>query len=190
MVDYKSLPDLLAAHKPYDDSEAASIKSLQQFLQDADNPFARENLYGHTVCNAWVVSPDRQQVLLLVHAESGTWLAPGGHTDGDPDMFATAARELEEETGLVPEVTKVLLNGELLDVNVGIVPERKKSFGPEPAHLHFELSFAFEADPETVHLQISEESLDLTWFSTPEAMEKLMPCHRRSAVKTLNGYLD
>jgi len=190
MTDFRMLEELLADYKPLDDSEAVGIKSLLQFLKASDNPYDRSNLFAHTVCDAWVVSPDRQRVLMLVHAENGHWLAPGGHADGSPDMQGAALRELLEETGIAPNQVKILLEGGLFDVNAGIVPERQKPHGLEPAHVHFDLGFAFEADPDQVKLQISDESLQLCWMPVQQALDKIMPCHRRRVRKTLDGFIS
>jgi 8-oxo-dGTP pyrophosphatase MutT (NUDIX family) len=55
---------------------------------------------GHVTGSAWIVSPDRQKVVLLHHFKLDRWLQPGGHADGDPDILGVALREAEEETGL------------------------------------------------------------------------------------------
>lgn len=177
-----SLLSLLDQHQPFDDIEAAHMAQLRQFLGDCSNPYDRSNLYAHTVADAWVVSPDRTLALLLVHAASGIWLAPGGHTDGDPDMLASAQRELLEETGLGPNMAKPLLGGKLYDINGAMIPSRQKPHGLEPTHLHFDICFAFEADPATP-LVLSDESLDIGWFPIAEALDKVMDCHRRRVEK-------
>ncbi len=187
---HRHLKDLLTDYAPFDSSEAASLRQLSQFLDMSDNPYDRSNLVAHTVCDAWVVSPDREQVLLLVHGASKVWTAPGGHADGSSDILGEAWRELHEETGIAPEQTRLLLKGGLFDISSGAVCEREKPHGLEPAHLHVDICFAFEVDPEKVTLQISNESLDLAWHPVHNILDLLMPCHRRRAVKTLQGVLS
>lgn len=183
-----ALSVLLDRFKPSNEVEAAHVQQLRSFLAESPNPYDRSNLVAHTVADAWVVTPDRQQVLLLVHGASGEWLAPGGHTDGSPDMLTAALRELEEETGITPGQCRPLLDGGLFDLNVGFVPTRQKPHGLEPGHLHFDICFAFEA-PDTVALKISHESLDLGWKPVHTALELVMPEHRRRVEKTLAGVI-
>lgn len=189
MTGFTPLTDLLSNYAAFDDSEDVAISSLCQFLQSSDNPYDRRNLFGHVVCDAWVVSPDRSQVLLLVHGEGKQWCAPGGHPDGSPDLLAAAQRELLEETGITSQNSRILLSGRLFDVNVGLVPERQKTHGLEPPHIHFDICFAFEANPDFVTLSISHESNDLRWIPIQEALDIIMPCHRRRVRKTLKGTL-
>ena len=184
------LMSLLYQYKPHDEIEAAYSNQLQQFISDSNNPYDRSNLIAHVVADAWVVSPDRTQVLLLVHGESKAWNTPGGHPDGNPDIWASAMRELEEETGLTSEFATPLLNGQIFDINVGMVPNRMKSNGFEPIHLHFDICFAFEADPDLAPLKISDESLDIGWKPVEEALKVMMEGHRRRAEKTLAGFLS
>lgn len=187
MTGFIPLSDLLSDHLPFDESEAVALNSLRQFLHASDNPYDRSNLFAHTVCDAWVVSPDRKQVLLLVHGEGKQWCAPGGHADGSPDMLAAARRELLEEAGLGESDCSPLLSGRIFDINAGLVPERQKPHGLEPAHVHFDICFAFEANPSQVTLSISDESLDLKWVPVGEALSMVMPCHQRRVRKTLAG---
>ena len=50
--------------------------------------------------SAWVLSPDRRQVVMVYHNIYNSWSWTGGHADGDRDLLAVAMREVTEETGL------------------------------------------------------------------------------------------
>lgn len=182
------LQELLLIHQPWNEEEAIYCKQLGQFLEYGWNHYDRSNLTAHVVTDAWIVNPDRSKVLLLVHGAAKIWITPGGHADGNPDVFSSALREAVEETGIPENLLKPLCDKKLYDVNAGVVPTRRKPYGLEPTHVHFDLCFAFECAEDTP-LMMSDESLDLAWKSVTEAHELMMPIHRRRAEKTLQGLL-
>lgn len=195
------LDDLLVGYQPFDEEEAAIVRQLKQFLASSDNAYDRSNLVAHVVADAWIVNPARTHVVLVEHLLNKMWLAPGGHCDGDSDVRGAALREAEKEAGL--NGLRPLLGGGLFDVAGGMVPSRRKTHGIEPAHLHFDICFAFEA-PDDVELVISDESTDLRWvavedihnlnFAADRKVDEshkltFMPVHRRRVEKTLQGKL-
>jgi ADP-ribose pyrophosphatase YjhB (NUDIX family) len=57
---------------------------------------------GHLCATAWVMTPERDHILLVQHELLG-WSAPGGHMYPHETTQQAALRELEEETGLTPD---------------------------------------------------------------------------------------
>lgn len=148
---------LLQKHSPADALEQSMTQATLAFVRTYPNCFDRALLIGHVTGSAWVVSPDRQQVLLIHHRKLDRWLQPGGHADGDPDVAAVALREAREETGLAS--LKLVSDG-IFDVDVHEIPFRKGV----PAHLHYDIRFLLEADPLEAFGD-SDEITNIQWFS-------------------------
>lgn len=184
-----SLPRLLDVFTPADENEAAILAQIRQFLAESKNAYDRSNLTAHVVADAWIVNLARTHVVLIEHGANKRWMAPGGHCDGDPDVRAGAMREAMEEAGLTN--LKPLLDGNVFDLNSGHVPLRHKSNGIiEPAHVHFDICFAFEA-PDNAALQVSHESTGVKWVPVKDiATMNYYPDHMRRVEKTLNGKLS
>ena len=132
-------------------------KFVQQFLELLKSPgsFHRDHLPGHITGSAWIVDDTKSHVLLVHHAKLNKWLQPGGHADGDENVFRVASREAEEETGLT---NLNLLTSTFFDLDIHAIPARSDF----PEHLHYDVRFAFTASRKE-KLLISDESHDIQW---------------------------
>lgn len=136
------------------------------FVQQHPDCFERSLLPGHITGSAWIVSPDRQQTLLIHHRKLDRWLQPGGHADGDANIVGVALREAQEETGLT-SLRLVSANEGLppiFDVDIHPIPAR----GDVPEHLHYDIRFLVEADPNEP-FGVSSEIRNIRWFLLKEA---------------------
>lgn len=110
----------------------------------------------HLTAGALVVSADRSQVLLTLHAKAGRWFQFGGHLEpGDSGLAEGALREATEESG-VPGL-------ELDPVPVHL-DEHPVTFCGEPGLVHhLDVRFVAVAPAGAVPV-VSEESTDVRWW--------------------------
>jgi 8-oxo-dGTP pyrophosphatase MutT (NUDIX family) len=152
-------------------SRAELLQALQQYPTHSEeakflNPFItllqhegcyqRDFLPGHVTGSAWIIDTTYTHVLLTHHAKLNRWLQPGGHADGDENIFAVALREATEETGINHFLDSLQ---PIFDIDIHTIPARMDF----PEHQHYDVRFLFMADVNTP-LIITAESNDLKWF--------------------------
>lgn len=148
----------------FKEEELFRIEFLE--LLNQKDCFQRHHLPGHITGSAWIINAHRDKVLLVHHAKLNRWLQPGGHADGEENVFNVAYREAKEETGVAE--FKALLPG-IFDLDIHVIPARKDF----PEHLHYDIRVLLEAD-ELAPLLISEESHDVKWIGL-KALHTLNP---------------
>jgi 8-oxo-dGTP pyrophosphatase MutT (NUDIX family) len=168
-----SLRALLQGHVPLDARERSFVERMVA-LAAAPCPFERESFEpGHFTASAFVLSPERDALLLIFHRKLGIWVQPGGHVEpGDVSVEAAARREVLEEVGL-SELTRAH-DGALFDVDIHPIPARPS----EPAHEHFDVRFLYVARSRGA--RETDEIAGLAWvplaemdgFSTDESVRR------------------
>jgi len=153
----------LRAHQPSDARERGMLERIADFVRDNETCFDRNLRMGHLTGSAWIVDQDRSHALLTHHARLDIWVQPGGHVENDPDMLNAAWREAREESGL-NNVRPIY--DHIFDVDVHQIPENPK----DPAHLHFDIRFLFEADRDA-ELTVTAESKSLRWIALDKITE-------------------
>lgn len=138
--------------------ETAHVNRAVGFVNRHENVFDRHLLPAHVTGSAWVVGPDREQVLLLHHRKHSQWFQPGGHADGDADIVRVALRECSEETGL--DSTQIrLIDSTIFDVDIHTIP----AIADIPQHEHIDIRFVVEID-DSLAIPGNDESNAITWI--------------------------
>jgi 8-oxo-dGTP pyrophosphatase MutT (NUDIX family) len=141
------------------DEERAFISRFLELLKD-DHAFQRTHLPGHITGSAWIVDETKNFVLLTHHAKLHRWLQPGGHADGDEDIYRVATREAREETGITEYK---ILSTTLFDIDIHIIPARLDF----PEHHHYDIRLLLEASC-SASLVVTEESHAVEWVPISE----------------------
>jgi len=161
--------DILSALKnyaPWNQQEQQDLAEIMCRLENGENLFSRENAAAHWTASAWVVSPDRSQVLLAYHNLYNSWSWLGGHVDGDEDLLAVAMREVREESGLIP----LPVSPEIFSVEILSVPGHEKRGQYVSSHLHLNVTFLLEADPGAAVRCKPDENSQVGWFPLDKAI--------------------
>lgn len=165
----EKLIEQIKAFVPFNEQEEADKAMFLKLLDSGDDLSVRENLSVHLTASAWVVTPDRQKVLMAFHNLYNSWAWLGGHADGNWDLQAVAEKEAREESGiedLIP-VSRSPVSLELLTVSGH---EKKGRY--VPSHLHLNLTYLFQADP-SAQLRIKpDENSGVGWISCEDIKNK------------------
>jgi 8-oxo-dGTP pyrophosphatase MutT (NUDIX family) len=147
----------LERYRPADSRERAMSEQVRAFVATQPACFERSLKIGHVTGSAWVVDRALEAVVLTHHRKLGRWLQLGGHADGDGDIRRVALREAREESGLQSIVPA---SDGIYDIDVHEIPARPE----EPAHLHYDVRFAFFADRAARPVP-SDESHEVAWVA-------------------------
>ncbi|MCI6536286.1 MAG: NUDIX hydrolase [Lachnospiraceae bacterium] len=156
-------------YQPYNEQEERDKVLILEWIKNNENAFSRDNLVAHMTASAWVVNKDRSKVLMVYHNIYNSWSWLGGHADGETDLLSVAIREVKEEAGIshVVPVTEDIFSMESLTVDGHVKNGKYVS-----SHLHFNVTYLLEADPdESVSIKADENS-GVAWFTLEEALAK------------------
>ncbi|HEX3743128.1 MAG TPA: NUDIX domain-containing protein [Bryobacteraceae bacterium] len=175
MIIPASVRSIVASFQDLSDGHALKSRELILLLLDCSlNPFSRSQFTpGHITCTGFVLAPDGERLLIVLHRRLGRWLLPGGHVaPSDAAIGDAARREVLEETGadLLPDPVPLLVS---MDVH-GI-----PSNGSEPYHLHHDLLFAFQSASDAI--RCSPESREVRWCAPAEFDRYGLPDNIRRA---------
>ena len=182
-----TLLEELEQYRPWNEQEERDRTELLRRLRSGEDLYTRDNSAGHLTASAWVVSPDRRQVLMAYHNIYDSWSWLGGHADGDRDLLAVAAREVREESGLtaVRPVSRSIYSVEILTVD-----GHEKRGAYVSSHLHLNVTYLLEADPAAPVRCKPDENSRVGWFGLEEAVAASSePWFRERVYRKLNEKL-
>lgn len=163
------LKDAILSYVPVNEQEEKDKKELLFWLDSGFPVFFREFTPAHFTASAWVVSPDRHQILLAYHNLYDSWAWMGGHADGETNLIQVACKEVMEECGLqnVTVVSDSILSLEVLSVDGHIKKGKYVS-----THLHLNVTYLLEADPNAPIYNKPDENSAVAWFPVEEVLSK------------------
>lgn len=172
---------------PCNEQEERDKEEFLRRLKSGEELYTRENTSAHITASAWVVNPDRKQVLMAYHNLYDSWAWLGGHADGEKDLLAVAKKEIQEESGL-KEVHPV--SEEIYSLEILTVDGHEKRGKYISSHLHLNVTYLFEANPTHPIRCKPDENKSVGWFSLEEAIAKSSePWFRERIYKKLNEKL-
>lgn len=159
----------IEAYEPFNEQEARDKVQILAFLRGSEQVLTRENPVAHLTASAWVVSPDRKQVIMVYHNLYRSWAWMGGHADGDSDLLHVAQKEVMEECGLQNLRT---VTPDIFSLEVLCVDGHEKKGVYLSSHLHLNVTYLFEADPaEPLRIKPDENS-GVAWVNVEDVPQK------------------
>lgn len=155
------LYELIRAFHPCNEQEERDREILLSWLDSGAEILTRNNPVGHLTASAWVISPDRQYILMAYHNLYNSWAWLGGHADGEADLLAVAAREAREESGI--RCIRPLIE-EPISLEILTVDGHEKRGKYVASHLHLNVTYLFEAEMDQ-HLTVKpDENSGVAWI--------------------------
>jgi 8-oxo-dGTP pyrophosphatase MutT (NUDIX family) len=146
-------------------AEAAGLKAIADLLGETSaDPFSRANMQGHITTSGLVYDRNADKVLLIHHRTLNRWLQPGGHHEGLDRLDGSAAREVEEETGVnVRSPNAQSLDAPLIDIDSHAIPANPAK--GEGAHVHHDFLYLFRGDASAPLSPQWEEVRGVRWVA-------------------------
>lgn len=143
---------------PFDEQEEIDKQTIMSFIDTFDDVLTRKNCYGHLTASAFVVNEELTKALILHHNIFGGFIYPGGHADGEYDLYSVAVREVLEETGLdvVPLIDNNIFSIQALPIKGHVKKGKYVS-----AHIHYDVLYLLVAkniDMDKIRVLESENS--------------------------------
>lgn len=169
----------LGDYQPLDLRERGFRERMLELLETSAPASRRQFVPGHLTASAFVLSPERDALLLILHRKLGLWLQPGGHLEpDDADLEAAARREVAEEVGLRLSERD---GAHIFDLDVHAIPARKD----EPEHEHFDVRFCFVAPTRAI--AASDEVVAARWVPLAELEQSTRDESVLRAARKLHG---
>lgn len=180
------LKNLIERFEPFDDEERVWKEHFLNSLSENASLYRDDNEKEHITVSAWVVAPKKNKVLMAYHNiyQSFAWL--GGHLEKGEDLYTAVLREVEEESGLKGK----LLSEEIFSIECLPVKAHIRRGELIQEHIHLNLTFLIEANPEEKLVVNEDENKALKWLTFEEVLrESKEPWMCEHVYKKLNNRL-
>ena len=164
------LREEIEKYVPYNEQEEKDKQTILKYMDSFDNVLTRDNEFGHFTSSAWVANKEKTKVLMIYHNIYKSWAWTGGHADGNPDLLATAIRELKEETGV--ENVKVIDNN-IFSLEIVCVDGHVKKGKYVSSHVHLNATYLLEVDENEILRIKDDENSGVKWINI-EDVEKVV----------------
>ena len=164
------LREEIEKYVPYNEQEEKDKQTILKYMDSFDNVLTRDNEFGHFTASAWVANKEKTKVLMIYHNIYKSWAWTGGHADGNPDLLATAIRELKEETGV--ENVKVIDNN-IFSLEIVCVDGHVKKGKYVSSHVHLNATYLLEVDENEILRIKDDENSGVKWINI-EDVEKVV----------------
>ncbi len=181
-----NIVETIQNHKTFDTQEERYKESFLQFFKYFPKEMwgVRENLIGHLTASAWVINKEKTKVLFAFHNIYNSWAWLEGHSDDDLDLLHVAKKEVMEESGLKETDFKPLFKIPF-DIDTAAVHSHMKKELFIPDHLHYNVTYLFEADENAPLQHLPEENSDVKWIHIDELLSKVSEEHMKPIYKRI-----
>ena len=157
----------LENYRPCCEQEQRDRELMLLCMDRFDDVLTRNNPVCHFTASNWIVNRERTKVLMAWHNLYQSWSWLGGHADGEKDLLAVAMREVQEESGLteIRPVSRDIFSLEILCVN-----GHEKRGVYVPSHLHLNVTYLIEGNPEEKTRIKADENSAVRWFNREDAV--------------------
>lgn len=171
----EELLHLLNSYMELFPGEVDRTKIFSEYLErnDTSQLYTRKNFDGHITTSAFIVDRSSREMLLLRHKSLARWLQPGGHTESDESLLASALREAVEETGMTPgQLVNMPIHDDAempFDIDSHYIPANPKR--AEDGHYHHDLRYVFFYNGARDNDFNTDEATGMKWLSFDSLLE-------------------
>ncbi len=164
-----TLKKQIEQYRCFNEQEEADKTEILRHLCESEHILTRTNKNAHFTVSAWIVSENRQEVLMAYHNIYQSWAWLGGHADGNADLKQVILKEIEEESGL----TNVrFVSDDMFSLEILTVSGHEKKGRYVSSHLHLNVTYLLEADT-AAPLRIKEdENSRIGWIHVDDIGKK------------------
>lgn len=172
MVSQQYLLGLVDEYQNIYKGEDADVSSLLiDQLNEEEDVFDRKNFSGHITSSGLVLNESFDKILLVNHKFLKMWLQPGGHVEGNAEIYKEAVREITEETALQNfSLHPWHAKNKSLDTPFSIDSHNIPASGKknEAKHVHHDFTYVFVGSSNQKLVRQIEEVDGAEWFFISE----------------------